>query len=482
MFFVPRLLIHASCHAAFRHVVKKDDNPPDRCHNSSCHANRRLASTVFPPSLLMLTEPFCSKSQRKHHMKMFLTRSSIGRMLLHAACVVRGGKLRFHCAGIRRECSGLCRAALKRTSLFVVLCLGATIPLVSASAATNSTEELRWLNVTNLNVEGRGWTDTKLFYDRLPAKAEAKVRKPVWDLSRHSAGMCVRFVTDATTIHARWSLAGAWLHMQNMTAIGVSGLDLYVKTDDGTWHWLGVGQPTAQTNSVKLVENLIPGQREYLLYLPLHNGLTLLELGVAPTNALTPAGAWGTGERKPIVFYGTSITHGISASRPGMVHTAILSRRFNWPVINLGFSGNGKMEPEMADLLAELDPAVYVIDCLPNMVAPEIKERVEPLVRKLRAAHPQTPIVLVEDRTLQDSFLIRGRMEYYHLKSRAELTAAFERLKQSGVENLHYLPGEHLLGDDGEGTTDGSHPNDLGFLRQAENFAKVLGPLLKPKD
>jgi hypothetical protein len=165
-----------------------------------------------------------------------------------------------------------------------------------------------------------------------------------------------------------------------------------------------------------------------------------------------------------------------------MVHSAILQRRFNWPVIYLGFSGNGKMEPEMAALLAELDPSVYVIDCLPNMVAEEITARAEPLVKTLRAAHPITPIVLVEDRTMQDSFLIAGRMEWYHLKDRAALQAAFDRLQQEGIENLYYIPGEHLFGDDGEGSVDGSHPTDLGFSRQAEIFARVLEPLLKPEN
>lgn len=416
-------------------------------------------------------------------MKLLLTQSTLGRILLHLACLVRGGKFNFHYAGIRRECAGMCRSLLRRrTRLTGLILLSAVGIHATAQDRTNAADGLLWLNATNLNVEGRGWSDTKLFYDRLPAKAEGLVRKPVWDLSRHSAGMCVRFVTDATTIHARWSLANAWLYLQNMTAIGVSGLDLYVKMENGTWHWLGVGQPGAQTNSVKLVSGMIPGKREYLLYLPLHNGVTSLELGVAGTNTLTRAGAWGEGDRRPIVFYGTSITHGISASRPGMTHVAMLGRRFNRPTINLGFSGNGKMEPEIAGLLAELDPAVYVIDCLPNMVADEIKERVEPLVKKIRAAHPQTPVVLVEDRTLQDSFLIQGRMEWYHLKDRAELKAAFDRLQKAGVENLHYIPGEHLLGDDGEGTTDGSHPNDLGFMRQAEIFANVLGPLLQSRN
>jgi GDSL-like Lipase/Acylhydrolase family/N-terminus of Esterase_SGNH_hydro-type len=352
----------------------------------------------------------------------------------------------------------------------------------STTALTSRAEgSVVWFDIRQLGVEGQGWSDTKGPYDRLPARAEGKVRKPVWDLSRNSAGLCVRFVTDATTIHARWALTGSWLYLPNITAIAKSGLDLYVKTDQGQWRWLAVGAPERQTNRVKLVEKLIPGKREYLLYLPLYNGAQFVELGVPEGAVLERAGPWGPGVRKPMVFYGTSILQGLSASRPGMVHSAILGRRFHWPTINLGFSGNGKMEPEMADLLAELDPSVYVLDCLPNMGPDEIKERVEPCVRKLRAAHPDTPIVLVEDRTMQDAYLVSGRMEYYHLKDRAELKAAYERLQNSGVRNLYYIEGEQLFGGDGEASVDGSHPTDVGFMRQAEIFAKVLGPLLKTR-
>jgi lysophospholipase L1-like esterase len=354
-------------------------------------------------------------------------------------------------------------------------------PAMLTGGSTNQAESLQWTDIKPLGVEGRGWTDVKAYYDRLPARAEALVRKPVWDLSRNSAGLCVRFVSDATEIHVRWAVTDAWLYQPNATAIAVSGLDLYTRVDAG-WRWLAVGIPQAQTNEVTLVQNLIPGKREYLLYLPLYNGTQFVELGTATNATIEPAPAWGPGRRKPIVFYGTSILQGLAASRPGLVHSAILQRRFNWPVINLGFSGNGKMEPAMADLLAQLDPAVYVIDCLPNMVADEIKARTEPLVNKLRTAHPRTPIVLVEDRTLQDSYLIQGRMEGYHLKDRAELKAAYERLQQNGVPGLYYIPGEHLFGDDGEGSTDGSHPNDLGFTRQAAIFAETLAPLLKPED
>jgi GDSL-like Lipase/Acylhydrolase family/N-terminus of Esterase_SGNH_hydro-type len=363
-------------------------------------------------------------------------------------------------------------------SLFLSPSFAMAQTLNSPLSSTRADGSNSWFDIRQLDVEGRGWNDTKAFYDRLPAKAEGVVRKPVWDLSRNSAGIYVRFVTDATSIRARWALTDPWLYQPNATAICVSGLDLYVKTEKG-WHWLAVGAPEKQTNDVMLIKGLIPGKREYILYLPLYNGTKFVELGI-PTNAvIEKAGPWGPGIRKPVVFYGTSILQGLSASRPGMVHNAILGRQFNWPTINLGFSGNGKMEPEMADLLAELDPSVYVIDCLPNTVADEIKVRAEPLVRKLRAAHPNTPIVLVEDRTLQNAFLVSGQMEYYHLKDRAELKAAYGRLQDSGIKDLYYIPGEHLFGDDGEGTVDGSHPTDLGFTRQAEIFAKVLEPLLK---
>ncbi len=365
----------------------------------------------------------------------------------------------------------------------VVLALGGLF--VSASelpaslASSKPGENILWFDIQHLDVEGRGWKDTRAPYDRLPAKAEGVVRAPVWSLSRHSAGMCVRFETDADAIHARWAVTSKNLAMSHMAATGVSGLDLYVKQPDGRWHWLAVAQPKEQTNTVRLVANIPSGRREYLLYLPLYNGTQFVEIGVPKGAILSKAGAWGAGDRRPIVFYGTSILHGACASRPGMVHSAILQRRFHRPVINLGFSGNGKMEPELADLLAELNPSVYVLDCLPNMVAQEVTERVEPFVLKLRAAHPETPIVLVEDRTYADAFLIGSKRERNDT-SRVALEAAYKRLKKAGVKKLYYIPGERLLGDDGDGTVDSSHPNDLGFMRQADAFAKVLKPLLKP--
>jgi len=347
--------------------------------------------------------------------------------------------------------------------------------------ATAQKDSLYWYDIKALGVEGKGWTDTKSFYDRLPAKAEGIVRGPVWGLSRDSAGMCVRFVTDATTIHARWDLRKESLSMNHFAATGVSGLDLYVKGTDGKWKWLAVGRPTDYPiNSKRLVSGIPDGSREYLLYLPLYNGVTSVELGIPEGSKLMTAPEYPD-KRKPILFYGTSITQGGCASRTGMVHTAILGRWLNHPVINLGFSGNGRMEPEMAELFAELDPSVFVLDCLPNMNGDAVKERLEPFVRTLRKARPKTPILLVEDRNYSQAILIPGS-KAHNQKNRAELRQAYYRLKDSGIKDLHYLPGNRLLNDDIDnlGTVDGSHPTDLGFLRHAEVFKPVLESILFP--
>jgi hypothetical protein len=352
--------------------------------------------------------------------------------------------------------------------------LGAEVPAAKASIEGKTA----WYDSRLLGIEGQAYRDTKAPFDRLPARAEETVRKDVWNLSRHSAGLAVRFVTDATTISCRWTLTSPNLAMPHMPATGVSGVDLYARDDEGKWRWLAAGKPTAQTTSAALAAGIKPGTREYRLYFPLYNGVTSLEIGVPAGSKLSRGPAYATGHEKPIVFYGTSITHGASASRTGMVHTAILGRRLERPVVNLGFSGNGRMEPEVTVFLNEIDAAVYVIDCLPNIQAAEVTARTAPLVRQIREAHPDTPILLVEDRNYSDGFLMTSKRDR-NQQSQAALKKEFALLKEAGVKGLYYLVGDHLLGDDNEGTVDSSHPTDLGFFRQADAFEPVLKEILK---
>ena len=334
-----------------------------------------------------------------------------------------------------------------------------------------------WHDVTKWGVEGRGWGDQerKRWFDRLPAKAEGKVTPTVWGLSRDSAGMMVRFKTNAKAIYTRYTLAKTNLALPHMPATGVSGLDLYARNDRGEWRWVQVTKPTAAKVEALILGDLAPGEREYAAYLPLYNGIESLEIGV-------PAGAKFEGlaprTEKPIIFYGTSITHGACASRPGMVHTAILGRRFDRPVMNIGFSGNGRMDAAVGELLTEIDAAAYVIDCLPNMGPADVTTKCIPLVKQLRAARPNTPIVLVEDRRFTNEWITPAKKKF-HDDNHAALRAAYEQLRKDGVARLSYIGGDHLYGDDADGATDASHASDLGFLRQADIFEPVLRAAMK---
>ena len=364
-----------------------------------------------------------------------------------------------------------------------LLTAGAAACVTLAGAAEQDTKPpeprieggLAWIDVEKFawGIEGKGWAETERHFDRLPAKAKGKVRPPVWNLSRHSAGMCIRFETEARAISAKWTLLSPSLAMNHMPATGVSGLDLYAQDDEGRSRWVAVGRPGGQANTARLAAGMRPGRRIFTLYLPLYNGTTALEIGVKSGTHLRPLPA----RPKPIVFYGTSIMQGGCASRPGMVHSAILGRRLERPTLNLGFSGNGTMDPELAELMGELDASCYVIDCLPNMAAAIVAKRTESFVRALRTARPATPIVLVEDRTYCHAWLVpsaRARND----ASRAALRAAHGRLAAAGVKGLHYVEGERLFGTDGEATVDGSHATDLGFMRQADALEPVLGRIV----
>jgi hypothetical protein len=360
-----------------------------------------------------------------------------------------------------------------KESIAIALVVMSLLPFVQAS---DNAKALRWHDACALTVEGKGWTNTANFFDRCPAKAREMVRPPVWELSEDSAGMCVRFVTDASEIAARWVLRKDF-SMSHMAASGVSGLDLYVK-EKGQWRWVAIGRPCPQpilTNEAVLVCGLRPIRREFALYLPLYNGVKSVAIGVAAAAQFKAA---PVRLRKPIVFYGTSILQGGCASRPGMAYPAIIGRHLDWPSINLGFSGNARSEPEVARLLAELEPSVYVLDPLPNMDAAGVNERMEPFVKTLRAAHPKTPIVLVENIAYQDAPFVEARFSSYSRKN-AALKAAYERLVKDHVKNLYYITSDGLLGNDGDATVDGTHATDLGFLRMSDKIGPVLKKVLK---
>jgi lysophospholipase L1-like esterase len=333
--------------------------------------------------------------------------------------------------------------------------------------------DVQWYDVRDWGVEGRGFSDTAAYYDRLPMRAAGVVREAVWNLSRNTAGMSSRFETDSATIFVRYGLTGSMLAMAHMPATGVSGVDLYAKLD-GVWRWCATHFPKSQTIEAQLVSGLPVGNRAYQLNLPLYNGVSSLEVGVLPGAMFTPT---PPREAAPILFYGTSITQGGCASRPGLAFTNILGRRLDRPMLNFGFSGNGHTEVEVGQFLCELKPAIFVLDCMANTLSEVMHDRTVAVVKQFRAARTETPVLLLEDRTWASGSLAPGILKA-SARNRTELRRAFETLKVDGVANLHYRIGDDLIGSDGEGTVDGSHPNDLGMMRYADALEPELRKLL----
>lgn len=373
--------------------------------------------------------------------------------------------------------------AIALAALFAILCLSVTACFAGTvinrnQAKTLPGSNLLWYDIRGLDVEGRGWKDTEASYDRLPARAKGKVSLDIWSLGKESAGMCVRFVTDASSLSASWALANPNLSLPNMAVSGASSLDIYMKYE-GHWRWLGLAlAKTCPTNQVLIENELPPGKHEYCLYLPTYNGVKEVLIGLPAAATFETAPPYPTEKRKPIVFYGTSITQGACASRPGLAYPAILSRKFSRPMINLGFSGNGKMQPEVVAFLAELDPCLFFIDCMPNMETEILAERIRGLVRTLRKAHPKTPIVFVEEIPRVTALIFPDKAPDYQTRCQI-LRDVVKELGRKGLHDLYILSARDQIKNDGEGSVDGIHPNDVGMMRLTEAYEPMLQKLLK---
>ena len=181
--------------------------------------------------------------------------------------------------------------------------------------------------------------------------------------------------------------------------------------------------------------------------------------------------------KKPIIFYGTSITQGGCASRPGMVHTNIISRKLDVEVINFGFSGNGRMEKPIAELISSVEPLFYLIECMPNMISPQnISERTIPLVDTIRDKNPNTPIIFV-DLFKSSISILNEKTKIDNKEMDDALRAQFNRMINLGYKNIYYLETPKITDTDNEGTVDGVHFTDLGFKRYADFLLKEFTKL-----
>lgn len=363
---------------------------------------------------------------------------------------------------------------MKKFLSTIVLCLLA----VSSYAQDNEVKDtLHYTDALSFPVMGQvtreGLEDP---YDRLPAYLKDSIRKELWDLGKNSAGVYVRFRTDSKRISLRWTvLNNTW--MNHMTPTGIKGLDLYCLEGD-KWVFVGSGRPgySKGTFTSRIIDNMDGSMREYMLYASLYDCTTKIEIGTYSRSRLEAPQVNLPVREKPVVVYGTSITQGGCANRPGMAYTSILSRWMQREFINLGFSGNGRLDYEIARLMARTDASLYIMDNMANCSKAQL-DRLKPFIKILRDAHPTTPIILCGN-----AHYTYRRLNTETEKSVAEkdarLVELYNEIRKTD-KNVYYMDADPFIGYDEEATVDGTHFTDLGFIRMAEYLYPTVNKLVK---
>ena len=360
---------------------------------------------------------------------------------------------------------------MMKHTLITILSISFTLP-----AVLFADDDIRWIGFpdSSFEVNGLPWFDENspdLF--RLPKRLKGIVREPVWNLAQSTSGALIRFKSDCSALAIRYEnlrMSG----MRNMHVFGQSGVDLYT---DNTYIATAIHGKDKDVEHIYF-RNASSEYREHVLYLPLYNGLRIKAIGVNSNATIETPSPFAV--PKPVVFYGTSITQGGCASRAGMSYQAILCRNLNLQHVNLGFSGNGKGEEEVADAVAEIDASCFVLDFMANNKNWETLEKAyEPFVRTMRGKHPEIPIVLLTRIYAARESSILGGHDFIEAK-RDVVRRTYKKLIAEGDKNLSLIEGYSLLGpNEVDGLVDGSHPNDLGFQLMADRLAPVIARTLK---
>lgn len=358
-------------------------------------------------------------------------------------------------------------------------------PRMAADKAVVDTNGVKWIDGRYLPIEGR-WNlgGTEHYYMRLPDSLTTNVNGGVRAMRDNTSGMLFRFRTDSNFLVLRHTPLHGWHGMPHMTEVGMSGWDVYrLDKASGKWRFVasnwGARDDAAHPGARLRRIDWTPGD-ECIINLPLYNGVKEFALGVAPDSRIEAPSPWASGVTKPVVFYGTSITHGGCCTRPGLGFVNIVGRELQVPVYGLGFSGSGVMEYELSDVISRIDASCYVLDCLWNMSLKEeqspgrsVEGNYEKFIRNLRAKRPGVPIVMAEHCNVfgnkkddRDIFIRK----------------LYEKLIAEGWTDLVYLPNDAMYTGDYEGTVDGCHPNDLGMMSMAKAFSKAVATALKIKN
>ena len=358
-----------------------------------------------------------------------------------------------------------------------------------AIAADEPEKPWTYVDAQNLRIINHAFAgETERTYARLPRYVKDSIPegRELWDRQQCSSGIGVRFATNSTRIGCKYTLY--WdTHMIHMADTGLKGTDLYILEGDSVWRHVNTNRPYVKKdengNKTKLVEstyvsNLDGKMHEYVIYFPLYDGIEDFSVKVDSGAVITKGSPEVINANRRIVAYGTSILQGGCASRTGMAATNIIGRERNCEVVNLGFSGEGKQDTYIARAMATIpDVDVFLLDPVPNCTEMMCDTLTYNFVKTLRALRPDVPIVMLEGPIYPyaryDSFF--GK---YLPKKNDAFRRNYERLKAENPNNLYYVTSEGLDGPEDDGTVDGIHLTDLGFLHYANKMIPILRPLL----
>lgn len=361
---------------------------------------------------------------------------------------------------------------MKRFLLTISLLLAATLSAMAQKEKSN----LKFVDAATLNVCGHTLRTEKSPYFRFDCEPYNLNNKNIERYSRYSTGLYVMFKTTSSQVVTTWENVPRRVG-DNMTAITQLGLDLYIN-DNGKWRFCQSGRVSTDTEKSKrtktIVRNLAAGEKEFMLYLPLWCELKSLEIGVDADATIEPI---PSPYKYKVINYGTSITHGASASRPGMTWSARMSRNLGVDFINVGFSGQGKMQPEIVPVLAKCEGDALLCYCFGNPTAEEIEKRVDFFVDELVKAHPGKPIIFIRP--------LHNELDYYDMVKREQLAHKLSVINRKIAEirkrhkDVYYLDEPFPHGDDLEGSVDKSHLNDLGFDRVVQTYQPQIAKILR---
>lgn len=341
----------------------------------------------------------------------------------------------------------------------------------------------RYVDAQDLRVINKGWDNTIGPYTRIPAYLQDSVRSTLWERSLCSAGIGVRFATNSSRIGVRYELR--WdTHMIHMADTGLKGTDLYIFEGDSVWRHVNTNRPYVKNKEDKIVESTYVSRldttqmAEYMVYLPLYDGVNKLEIKIDNGAAINTGRPDLINPKQKIVAYGTSILQGGCASRTGMASTNIISRELNCEVVNVGFSGEGKMDSCMARAMAQIpDATMFVLDPVPNCTEMMCDTLTYGFVKILRDARPDIPIVMVEGPLYPYSRYDSMFRNYLPAKN-AAYRRNYEKLKAENPDNLYYVDCVNLDGVEDDGTVDGIHLTDLGFRHYADKLIPILREII----